>query len=1269
MRMLPLRTLFVRVLFVCAALVLLVVCFFVAPRLVKEIERVSIASALENRFGKRLRYEQLSPTDTGWMLTNVQVDTSIAQITCAECHLNTRSFSASLAAVSAEADVRWLDHTLPLCRIELKEGSGRLINPVSQETFLTWTPHEYQLNALPCPIALPLLNSLNRHHPLEPWVAESGQMSGRFTRSNDALFDSVDLTVTALSLRLIDTPLRLILDEGKWSSTAGAPCQGSALLRCTLSNSSKTPVRVLEIPKEEWNLSISQEGALLNLQSDLATVWRFLSAVQIDPEPLLLEMKLPLNSNRASGHLFLKRQAITLPFDVELKKGKKLQATLQGHRLPLSLFFSPFLPGLLSTFLPTTTDLSQVKLHGFMDLKATLDYPKWLVESDVQEASVEVANCLFSVGATEGPICLKGNLARGPYLLDANVLRVDGVHVPSGNTFDAWSGKVHIDKDKISAENLDGYVSGVHLTGDAHYYPLQSDSSLSLHLTGASGKISTFRKLFKNAKPFHFLAQLPCEGDLMLSKEGALFTWTPKLTPHYQLSGSIVDLKILDTSNLLTTHDLSCKWRYDSSRHALDLYNLHGALLVDDGTESGESYFLQADRFCSFDDSSSTLAFDFSVSDSTEEMLRLAGEVDSQSTDHFKVELCPLRSHFSFSHPKQLLVLLKPDGSLYQMDCKILLQLEKNFKFLQRLSRVSYCTIDPLFTEALSRLNRVQGACEVTCSYNKETSHLGYQLQSDLLTIDSQDFRNCLLRGKFSREENLVDALEWNGWRLSTTLKATATGWKIPYLAFQHEDTLLGGFEGEFISSTHTLKGHLPLVTWHLPPSPLYPAHTRWTGQGEVSYRPSLKKTFFINLSLQGTLKNSLDSHFEKESLSDSFLRYLPPLHIHVEGSKDNLVAAIQPQGDLLPWPIRPCSCTLKQEPEGYLLEGSLEDPKYPFWVQSHIPSSLTLPREWSFYDAYPLSKTSLTICLPAQETKQIAITGALWGYTCDLGLDLTKETVEGTLAWKTLQGGVEPPSLLRTPLHDIPLKASWNLKGSGTIASSYQGTLSVSDGLINKFPIPPWEAKLAWQPAELTLQDVVMKDPYFSCTLQKLQIQRGAEPTFHLTHLSAQEKPFHAKPKERICFPWHPHMTFPAIEVASLSGSLNDPIHCSGEGMIQFHRPSTQKRIAKEDPMHKLIPLPDVLTPTQGTLYWSVEKGTWQIKEIKQAYSERKVVEFLLLPSRPSFISDSGQLDVTLQAKPAKHRLRNMKRHVFHLQGPVWQPSCILENEERKKE
>lgn len=174
-----------------------------------------------------------------------------------------------------------------------------------------------------------------------------------------------------------------------------------------------------------------------------------------------------------------------------------------------------------------------------------------------------------------------------------------------------------------------------------------------------------------------------------------------------------------------------------------------------------------------------------------------------------------------------------------------------------------------------------------------------------------------------------------------------------------------------------------------------------------------------------------------------------------------------------------------------------------------------------------------------------------------------------------------------------------------------------------------------------------------------KAQLTSGIEKTFKLTQLTAQEKPLCAKSKGRLTFPWHPHITFPFLEITALEGPLSPPYHYTGQGSLQFHRPSTQKRIASDDPLHALIPLPDVLTPRQGTLMWSVHNGEWHIKEIKNAYSEGKLVEFLLVPMRPALISKTGEIDITLQTRPAKHRLRGVK-HIFHLQGPIWQPSCV---------
>lgn len=1247
MRILASRAFFVR--FLLFSALAGAALFFTAPRLVEQIQRFSIARALHARFGERFRYKEMAYVEGRWQLSEVEVETGLAHISCSECQLDLHSFPVTLADITAEADVLWLDKTLPPCRISLKTGSGTLIETNSQKTFLTWSPERYQFHDLPCKVALPLLEFLSFHHPLESWIAESGTLTGHLDRI-DPFSNPIDFTIKNLALRLEHTPLRLLLDEGHWHATPDSLCTGSGYLRCTLSTS---PLRMLEIPKEAWNLSIQKNGAFLTLQSNMQKLNRFFGSTSPyldNSEPISLEMQLPLSSSHLSGNLYFDQHSIALPFVFDLKKGQPLHATIEGQNLPLSLFASPFIPYLFFT----APVLADMHLSGLMDLQATLNYPHWDAQSTLKEASLEINDYAFSIEACQGPVLLKGTLGNEQYSLDAHFLRVDGMHIPTETLFEAWSGKIHIDQTKYTAYDLDGYLSGIRLTGELHYLPFQTEDALSLHLTGASGKISSFRKLLKDSPPFRFLAKLPCEGDLMLSKEGATLYLSPTLKPHYHLGGSLLDLRFLNTADSITTHDLCCQWRYDSKQGALDLYNLQGTLTVENETEGDENYVLQSDLLCTLNNHSPKMAFDFWIGRDEEEMLRFAGDVSSPLHNAFLVEFCPKRSHFGSAHPKQFNITLKADGTLHSMQLTLPLELAESFSLIQRISRIPYCAIDPLFTQSLNHLKNVQGSCEIACSFHHTRPLSCCRIQSDKITFNGQSIHNFLIEGQFARQQCIFDTLQGNGYRLSTTLNKTSTGWKIPYLALQYEESLLAGFEGQFISSTRTLEGKIPLLTWTLPNSSLYPAKTKWKGSGNLSLGPSSEAEPSIHLSLHGALEESSTTPF------------LPPVTLALNGTHTLLHGSIQPQGSSLQWPLRPLSFTVKVKPEGYFLQGSLDDPTHPLWLEALLPNKQTLASTWKLYDAPSPQKKPLTIQFPSQDSNPITIKGDLWNHTCEMCYT-HRHGLTGTLNWNTFQDSKRPPPLFLTPLHKIPLQADWQLTGTGHVlpSSSFQGMLSVSSGLLHTFSTPPWKATIDWQPPLLTLSHLAVEDPFLSFTLDNLQFTTGTDNSFKLTDLSAQEKPFCAKSKGRLTFPWHPHLTFPSLTIASLEGSLTSPHLCTGEGSIQFHRPSTQKRIAKEDPMHTLIPLPDVLTPMQGTLHWSVHKGSWQIKEINHAYSEGKLVEFLLVPNRPATISETGELDITIQARPAKHKRLGTKRHVFRLRGPIRQPSCVLESKE----
>ena len=1124
--------------------------FFTLPFLVEHIQRFSIASALQTRFGDRFHYEEIVRLEDGWKLKNVHVDTAVAQISCKECFLALRSFPVTLALrsfpitfapvtladLTAEADVLWLDSTLPTCRIHLAQGSGSLLDGASYAPLLTWTSNAYHLHALPCRIALPLLHFLSPYLPpnhlvellnldLESWSVESGTISGHL-RLADHLTHSladpaIDLTMHDLSLRSLHTPLHLILKEGRWHSTPEAICTGSAHLCCTLSTPptstpTRTLIHTLDIPKEAWNLSIQHHGIFLTLQSTLKDLCQFFGATVTNTEPLSLNIHFPQHQTNQTLHQ-------TNPLD---------------------------------------------QLH----------------------------------------------------------FQMDGLHGTTGKTLEAWSGNLHIDKDTITASDLDGYLSGIHLTGKATYSPLQIDA-LALHLTSASGKISAFQKLLKEFPSFSFLATLPCEGYVTLSQEGATFTWSPSSPSRYRLSGSLLDLTLLGAEQSMNTHDLSCRWRYDSTCHAFDLYNLHGTLTMENGTPMGESYLLRSDLLCSFNNHCPKMDFDFWVGNPlTEKMVRFAGVVKRELGKPFLVECCPERTHFGSTHPTECCLALGDNGSLQEMHLKLPLQLEESLDLLQRINRIPYCTVDPLFTKWLQRLQKVQGKCNLSFHYHSANPALRYHLQADRLLIENQEVRNCLIEGQLHPQHCVIDTLQANACQLSASLTKTDEGWKIPYLAFQYGENLLLGFEGHFTRSTHTLEGTIPLLTWtlpSLPSSPLYPSQICWKGKGR--------------------------------------------LMCHI-GGQDLLHATLVPEGQSPHWPLRPLTLTLQHKSTHYLLQGCLEDPTHPLWVEARAPDPFDLPTEWHLYDAPPAQKPPLTIKMPSQNpqnpqnsqnSQQITVQGDLWDYTCHFCYDPHQHTIEGCLAWKTLQNSPLPPPLLRTPLHALPLQASWQLTGKGSLSNSLEGTLSVSSGLIHGFPLPAWKAKIHWHPPILELHELLTLDPHLSCTLQKLKLTSGIEKTFKLTQLTAQEKPLCAKSKGRLTFPWHPHITFPFLEITALEGPLTPPYHYTGQGSLQFHRPSTQKRIASDDPLHALIPLPDVLTPRQGTLIWSVHNGEWHIKELKNAYSEGKLVEFLLVPTRPALISKTGEIDITLQTRPAKHRLRGVKQ-IFHLQGPIRQPSCV---------
>ncbi len=479
-----------------------------------------------------------------------------------------------------------------------------------------------------------------------------------------------------------------------------------------------------------------------------------------------------------------------------------------AQSLALEKFLTPFL-----------FPKQQMDLSGVGNFKGVFDQNRLAVEYEARQVVME--NRFLKVVADE--IAFNEKVQAAHYF-DFDSKRHFGliplknatyIEKNTGLEFVHTDAQVTLEGEKLHLTHVETQCNAVQFAGDIDVDFGEPDDEvfdLEIRVQRVRGSIAQAKELlssFDTELPF---LEFPVDGQIFLRDQGARFRLAVipgDFTLEAVVKGSIQNGNIgLDEASSL--QDLTLQFAYDHQNRKFGISNVQAAVYFN---HEKSPYHLFGDHFRFEDFEEGRSIFDFWVSDSSRDIVRLVGrtqrEFDKDKQPLVAVHIDHELTHVGNIHPSNFRLLLNNWVDVVHFQLGLDVELHP---LLTDLRLLSPSGLGPVFGKFLKEIQAIRGAegfVRTDFHYNGVTQESRYRVNGNSLMLNDYVADQLSVKGSKKGEQWSIEQLQLDQKNLSGKFSLQGDKWHIDRLRFKNSDALSISLTGDYTPSKNTLEGHV----------------------------------------------------------------------------------------------------------------------------------------------------------------------------------------------------------------------------------------------------------------------------------------------------------------------------------------------------------------------------------------------------------------------------------------------------------------------------
>lgn len=493
----------------------------------------------------------------------------------------------------------------------------------------------------------------------------------------------------------------------------------------------------------------------------------------------------------------------------------------EAYGMPLEKYLSPFL-----------FSRGQAKLRGIGDFKGKLDNQGLMLRYDGKDLVLENNELIIEMSSLNEPgesnpdDPLIGvhyvDFSNGKHFGTMPIYNATYFEKNSGLLFTDIKAKVIFENKNLHIPEIDTYCNGIYFAGaiDLDNSPTERGVfDLKIQSHTMHGKVSQIQSFFSHFKKPIFFLKVPLEGDVDFRKNGSSinFAFSPgKCTFNTKIHGVLSNGSYVFEENNVRLNDFTCNFDYDQQANHLDLWDIHGAILVGE-PEQVEEYFLAGDHVRFEDYLHNQSQFDVWIGDKKRDVIRIAGKTQPKSCpgndgEFVEVLLDHELTHFGDVYPEVFELTVKDWCEIDQFNLRLNFDLATLFSDIQRFNRTGLLFLPGGLQKKINNLKTAKGVFTLDLNYDRDNSQLVYHAAADHVCLGSKQFEKCLLSGKKKGSRWMVDQLLLDQFSCAADISRRPDEWKVNFLGVRYGESLLLGLDGEYRDLSSTFNANINLL-------------------------------------------------------------------------------------------------------------------------------------------------------------------------------------------------------------------------------------------------------------------------------------------------------------------------------------------------------------------------------------------------------------------------------------------------------------------------
>lgn len=925
--------------------------------------------------------------------------------------------------------------------------------------------------------------------------------------------------------------------------------------------------------------------------------------------------------------------------------------------------------------------------------------------------SSQCENLLLSSAASfSGELCqgkIKGEVLLRDFVLDNEFfsfslphfsipLRAKSVELTEGTLhlksqdidIDQLTGHLVFSPNQLQLIDLKGNSQDIHLAADVtiRHEGTANPFFISIKQKALNGPITRCSTLLKKCGLSLPFSDLPVEGYFSLTEGGMRFPLCRNTSDmQYEMEGVATEMRYTSPS-ALENHQWAmshgeCRFSYNQ-QHQFRLDQIRANLFLGEN-EKIEEFFLSGDGLCSENLSSGKCDFDLWLGNRQRDVIRLAGNTSYLPNGDLSFSFDTEKTHIGSIHPEISLCAFSDLFILKEMNMTARIPLEQNFADVKRCAQIGRLLFPTLPIDFIETWKTASGIIDLSLRWQNGT--LTHQMQAKDLKVNQFQADPFCFNGSFRNQQWRLDQLQVGDLHISAQVDCSqkeTEDYLIHNLTLAHKDLSLSCQKGTYTPSSSTL--FLPIESFASPLETLM----------QLAHFSELEQLLHPQGFVRAKGQMIIDGNKEKK-------------HWSVKTDLEALVTDCEIQG--ISYQVDHCLCSWYYTP-GHQTPGHhtpasnqfricLNDGTYSLFgkemsfkniVLSSLNQTFSIQCEHLFLnqwlpielktDSKHLHQGTLNIddrmshtlqCQWSLEPKgkeyQIHV---IQGVFHDIHFDLNKGsqpysligTVSGTLDtiypfltnadWQQCLHYFQTPS-------PIQLEGAWSYLDPEQI--SFAGNLYAKSAQIFGISADSLTSDLCLHKHKIQFRDVCITDGSGKihipeAVLEKLPIG------WHFDLASLQG--WSLKPK---FFPLSSsdssrNFTIRELSLKNCTGILNQPQSYAAKGSLSFShgkKGSFFPFFALKGDKDSTVPS---LTPTSGTVHFTIEDEKIKIIKLKDAYSDHKLIKFYLPKGTNSFIDFEGNMQISLSLQPYNVLLKMDDLLTLTIGGTVQEPNYAFQ-------